>query len=55
MVDVAHAVTATVPNITFVDPLTMGLLVKCHNGAINCEQRIDNLNLRETAALKNQD
>jgi hypothetical protein len=36
MADVAGAVTAAVPNMTFVDPYTLGLLVKCHSGAIAC-------------------
>lgn len=39
MVDVAGLVTAAVPNMTFVDPYSMGLLVKCHTGAVDCSTR----------------
>eukprot|EP01047_Picozoa_sp_COSAG01_P012930 COSAG01_NODE_594_length_15086_cov_39.948805_13_plen_220_part_00 len=36
MVDVADAITKAVPKLTFVDPYSLGLLVKCHTGAIDC-------------------
>ena len=38
MVDVANAAMAEEESLVFVDPYTMGLLVKCHSGAIDCRQ-----------------
>ena len=38
MADVANATEAAVPGVQFVDPYTLGLLVKCHTGAIDCAQ-----------------
>ena len=37
MVDVANAAMAADKQLVFVDPYTMGLLVKCHSGAIDCK------------------
>ena len=36
MVDVALGAQADVANLTFVDPYTMGLLVRCATGAVDC-------------------
>ena len=38
MVDVATGVMNATEDLTFVDPYTMGLLIKCYCGTINCEQ-----------------
>ena len=36
MVDVAEGAMKVVPGLLFVDPYTMGLLVKCNTGALDC-------------------
>ena len=36
MVDVAEGAMEVVPGLLFVDPYTMGLLVKCNTGALDC-------------------
>ena len=36
MVDVATGAMNATDDLVFVDPYTMGLLVKCHCGVINC-------------------
>ena len=34
--DAAELASTITPNLTFVDPYTLGLLVKCHTGAVDC-------------------
>eukprot|EP01051_Picozoa_sp_SAG22_P011776 SAG22_NODE_1163_length_5300_cov_18.540088_1_plen_206_part_00 len=36
MADVAAATTAAIPDMTFVDPYSLGLLVKCHTKTLDC-------------------
>ena len=36
MVDVAEAVRKLVPELEVVDPYTLGLLVRCHEGVLDC-------------------
>lgn len=36
--DAAELATSITPNLTFVDPYTLGLLVKCHTGAVDCSR-----------------
>ena len=37
MVDAAAAINGLVPAMEFVDPYTMGLLIKCESGVIDCK------------------
>ena len=36
MSDTVDEVMKVIPNMKFIDPYTMGLLVQCDNGVINC-------------------
>jgi hypothetical protein len=36
MADAAAAIKGLVPAMEFVDPYTMGLLIKCESGAVDC-------------------